>query len=217
MTLRRYWGNISISKSGYVRISGCSVYTENVKAEGGSCSGIGISSGSHDISIDKCLIDGNAWNSIGIGGRSYGVSGARWTSSESYNVSITGCESRNNSLHCLCDFMGISHYIYIANNRFHGGHSGSVYVHQGHPNHLYIAGNEISDSSDGIHCDGGVSDSIIEGNYIHGINPKGGHSLHIRTNKKYGDTVFTSDNNIVRKQPLQRRRVLPDDDRIGER
>jgi len=196
LTLKNYGSGIYLRELSNSHVLNCKVYTNYALA--GEASGIGIFYGCHHCSIKDCLVDGDAWNSIQIGGRVYGADGPVWSHEVSDDITVSGCTVCNNSLHNLIDFFGIVRDIHIINNTLYNGWAGTIYSHQGFPDHIYIKDNKIYGSSNGIHFDTGTKDSVIENNTIYDINPSSGHSILIRTGKTYGDTTFYSTNNIIK-------------------
>jgi len=194
ITMRHYWRHFDITKSSHINILNCSIYTENPSI---STSGITIGDGSYNSLIENCLIDGDAWNSITICGRSYGVNGPYWSYGESYDIIIKNCVFRNNTLHGFVDYFGIIHHINIENNTFYNGLGGG-YSHQGHPHNLNIINNTVYNCSTGFYLDAGTSYSLFDNNTIYNLNPSNGHCIHIRTNITFGDTTFNSTDNVIR-------------------
>jgi parallel beta-helix repeat protein len=198
ITVRHYAGHISARSSNNIQYLNCSVYTER-DGEYDSIAGLGFTFNSHDCIADNCLVDGDAWNSIQISGRTYfnnnGI--VDWHYQPSTHITISNCEVRNNSLHNLVDFAGTSSYINIINNELHDGWAGVMYNHQGHPDHLFVAGNKIHNCSKGIYFADGISDSIIENNEIYNLDTTNAQSIRISA-YNYGEETFTSPNNIIR-------------------
>jgi len=153
-------------------------------------SGLSIMDGSHDVLVDSCRIEGDAWNSLQISGRN--SQNGLWMYNISSNITINNCTISDNNIHGLIDFFGIITNITVKNNHLFNGRSGTIYSHQGLAEKLYIKNNLIHDSSMGIYFDGGATNSYIENNTIYNIDSTYGNPIYWR-NGNWG----TSQDNII--------------------